>query len=376
MNHQERIRIWFVRTALDNIGGAERVIAQIMTHLPEDRFEPISVWLYEPGAFGEELAEKGIRTHTRLAKSRSDPWLFARLRKLAKQDKPHIIFTTENALACFWSGALRKLRLAPRLVIGFHTTRLQKKSVGVATRFAAPSADRLIALSPSHQHYWEGITRCPPEKFQIIPNGINLSRFHPAEDRLQARAEAGLPTDCPVVGLIAHLKPVKNLPLFVEVANRVLAAGEKAHFVIVGDGSEREPILAEIERRGLQAHFTLPGATSDPAAWHQRFDFLLLTSHSEAMPLTILEANACGAPAVATDVGGVRDVILQGETGFYSPAGEAEPLTQYLLQLIRDPALRQRMGETARQRAIQEYSLEGMLQRYSRLFEELASRVV
>jgi glycosyltransferase involved in cell wall biosynthesis len=366
------VRVWFVRTDLRSIGGAERVLYQIISGLDQQRFEPVPVLLYERGDFGTQIAEKGISVRTGLARSKRDLRLPLRLLKLAREIPPDVLFTTENAISLFWCGILRRLKRAKALVVGFHTTRFQTKSVRLALRFSAKYVDKFVALSATHQEFWQRATGAPDSKFVVIPNGIDMQRFCPIEDKASLLSAHGVPPNLPVVGLVAHLKAVKNLPLFVEVASRVLQAGTPAHFIVVGDGPESSTLRAEIENRRLQAHFTLPGSQPDPIAWHQMFDLLLLTSHSEAMPLTILEANACGVPAVATDVGGVRDVIVQGETGYSVPAGDVEALTGRVLELLRQPEKRIHMGQTARQRAVQQYSLDAMIHRYAELFEQLS----
>lgn len=367
------VRVWFVRTDLRSIGGAERVLFQIISGLDQHRFEPVPVLLYEHGDFGTQIAEKGIPVRSGMARSKLDLRLPFRLLRLAKEVPPDVLFTTENAISLFWCGALRRLKRAKALVAGFHTTRFQTKSVRLALRFSAKYVDQFVALSATHQQFWQQATGAPDSKFVIIPNGIDMQRFSPIEDKSALRSAHGIPSHVPVAGLVAHLKAVKNLPLFVEVAHRVLQTGTEAHFIVVGDGPESASLRAEIENRGLSSHFTLPGSQQEPAKWHQMFDVLLLTSHSEAMPLTILEANACGVPAVATDVGGVRDVIVQGETGCYVPAGDAKALTEHLLELFNQPETRLRMGQAARRRAEQYYSLDAMISRYAGLFERLSA---
>lgn len=366
-----RIRVWFVRTALDAIGGAEQIIAKVMRDLPKDQFDVTAIWLYEPGVYGEQLQSEGIQTFARLGTSRFDPRLPLRLIRLARQESPDIIFTTENALACFWSGMLKRLRLAPTLVIGFHTTRLERFNSRLAVRFAAPVADRLIALTETHRQYWQKQTKCSGEKFVVIPNGVDTDYFCPPPNRQVVRQQLGLPEKGCIIGLVAYFKPVKNLSLFVDVASRVIARHPDVHFTLVGDGPERPLLVQDIMQRGLTQHFTLPGVCEDPRHWYQAFDILLLTSRSEALPLAILEANSCGVPAVSTDVGGVRDVITHGETGFIAPPENAELLTRWVCYLMENPDRRVQMGMSARQRVIEQFSLHATVDRYTDLFRQL-----
>lgn len=367
-----RTRIWFMRTALDAIGGAERVIAKVMKSLPKEHFEVSAVWLYTAGTYGEELRREGIRTFSGLGTSRTDLRLPVRLIQLARRERPDIVFTTENALACFWAGLLKRWRLCRRLVIGFHVTQLNRRSYWIAVRLAAPVADKLVVLSETHLQHWQTLTQLPRERFVVIPNGVDTMRFVPPSDKRAHRLGLGLPADACTIGLVAYLKPVKNLPLFVEVASRVVSARKDVQFVLVGDGPERLPTEQAVQERMLQSFFRFVGAVHDTVPWQQALDIFLLTSHSEALPVAVLEANSCAVPAVATDVGGVRDVIVHGETGFCVPAGDATALARHVLILCENPQLRAAIGSAARERVVHYFSEAAMLQQYVQLFTGLA----
>ncbi|MEO0250309.1 MAG: glycosyltransferase [candidate division WOR-3 bacterium] len=369
----DRIRVWFVLTSLGNIGGAERVIYQTIAGLAPQRFEPVQVLFYQIGDLGTQLAEKGIPTFTSLASSRKDLRLPFRLRRLAKQMRPDVVFTTESTLPLFWCGLLRRLGSLPAYVVAIHTTRRPDPKARLAFRMGMPVAARIVALSPTHRELWQQRTHLPAEKFAVIPNGTDVHRFREPEDKRAVRRELGLPEDRLLVGVITFFKAFKNLPLFVEVAHRVLSKGVPAHFVMVGDGPEKEALVQNIQQRAIQAHFSLPGLFLDPVKWHQALDVELLTSSSdEAFPVTLVEAHACGVPVVATDIGGIRDIVVQDETGFILPPGDAEGLTARVIELLQNPDLRVRLGRQARARAVQEFSLEMMVQRYATLFEEVA----
>jgi glycosyltransferase involved in cell wall biosynthesis len=365
------IRIWFMRTALSKRGGAEAVVTRLMLSLPKEEFLPVAVWLYWKGEYGEMLCKAGISTYSGLARSRWDVRLPIRLLRLARQETPDLIMTTENALACFWAGVLKRLGQVPHLVLAFHTTRLVSRATYLAVRFTAPVCDRLVALTPSQQQFWQAVSRMPLERFAIIPNGIDIHAFVPTSDKVSLKRQLHLPEDKPVVGLVAYFKEVKNLPLFVEVAERLVQQGIDAHFVLVGDGPERPRIEQLITQKGLDSRFTLPGLCETPLIWYQAFDILLLTSYSEALPLTILEAAACEVPAVAADVGGVRDVIVEGVTGFIAPSGDVMRLADSVKQLIESPPLRLQMGHAARERVIRCFSSEVMAQQYIELFRQI-----
>ncbi|NUL82105.1 MAG: glycosyltransferase [Armatimonadetes bacterium] len=370
----ERIRIWFVSTALPGKGGAERVIYRLITEMDPQRFECVQVLLYERGDIGRQLAELGVPTFSNLAQSRKSLKLPFKLRRLAKQSPPDVLFTTDNNISSFWCSAMRRLGMAKGYVLGFH---MSPASLGRAARLslglAAKTADKIVALAPAHQKHWERLIGASPDRFVTIPNGIDIERFHPPANKAELRKQHGLPDDRPMVGVIAYLKPYKNIPLFIEVAHRVIKNGTPCHFAIVGDGPEQEMLQSDVRSRGIEEHFVFPGAVDDPAVWHQMCDVEMLTSiHTEAFPLTFLEANACGTPGIGTDIGGVRDLVVDGETGYVVPSQDAEALTERLLELLNNPNKRAAMGAKARERAVENYSSGVMVKRYEELFASVA----
>ncbi|MBK7366706.1 MAG: glycosyltransferase [Candidatus Eisenbacteria bacterium] len=143
---------------------------------------------------------------------------------------------------------------------------------------------------------------------------------------------------------------------------------------MIGDGPERAKIEAEIAAHGLGEVVLMLGARRDiPQLW-PAMDVAVLSSHPvvETLPVTLLEAHACGVPGVSTDVGSVRDVIAQGETGWLVPIGDVDALARRLTQLLRDEPERRRMGEAARVRAVREFDLANMVKAYEDLFVRTA----
>ncbi len=365
------IRLWIIDTELDLIGGAERVLYQIVMGLDLSRFAVTLVMLYGEGEIVRLARQRGIHTVCHLGKNRFDPRIPLRLFRLARQERPDLVFTTGNLIATFWGTVLRQFGYAQRQIVAFHTARLLSWRVRPILRWRKQWVDRFVALAPAQMHFWQQQLGLHAQHFTIIPNGIDTTHFTPPADKRAVRRQLGLPEDALIIGNIAFFKPVKNLSLFVEIAAEVKQQFAESHFVLVGDGVERPHIEEQIRQRGLTAAFTLPGLQRDTAVWHQAMDILLLTSHSEAFPLTLAEAAACGVPVVATAAGGVPDVVQDGKTGLLAPPGDKSLLVTHLARLCHDPALRQQLGQNAREWAVKEFSVEQMVQRYSRLFLEL-----
>lgn len=372
---KDSIRLWYLTTQFASIGGAERMLFKVLSGLPDPPFSVSLVTLYESGDLAEKLREKGMNLHTRLARNRWDLRLFPHLYQLARREHPHIVLTTTNAISYVWGTVIRQLGLAKQLVVSFHVTRFLRKYHRWLLKGRASFVDMFIALTPQNGAFWQNELRIASEKIRIIPNGVDTDHFVPLESgKAVVRTALGIPPNACVVGNVAYFKPVKNLPRFVSIAQKVAMRVPNAFFVLVGDGSERAHVESLIEKLGLKSAFLLPGEVRQPLAWYQAMDVFLLTSDSEALPVAILESGSCAVPAVATDVGGVSDVILHGETGFVAPCEAEEAIADYVVQLCQDESLRKKMGANARQRVVQAFSEQAMVQRYTDLFLNLANR--
>lgn len=367
------IRLWYLTTQFASIGGAERMLFKVLSGLPKSQFAVSVITLYASGDLAEKLRDKGTDLHTRLVRNRWDVSLLPRLCQLARKERPDIVLTTTNAISYFSASVIRQLRITKNLVVSFRVTYFPRKYHRFLLRSRASIVDMFVALTPQNAQFWKSELRIPADKLLVIPNGIDTDYFVPPDSgKAELRTSLGIPPDAFVVGKVAYFKPVKNIPRFVSIARKVAARLPNAFFVLVGDGPERPRIEALIEKVGLRAQFLLPGEVPQPREWFQAMDVFLLTSDSEALPGVLLESGSCAVPAVATDVGGVSDVILHGETGFVAPREAEDMLADYVVQLRLNEPLRQRMGANARQRVVQEFSEQAMVQKYKDLFCRLA----
>jgi glycosyltransferase involved in cell wall biosynthesis len=166
---------------------------------------------------------------------------------------------------------------------------------------------------------------------------------------------------------------VKNLGLLLEACAGLRAHGMEFRCALVGDGPCRGELAAARARLGLEQIVEMPGAAEQATvlAWWQRATVAVLSSENEGMPVSLMEAAACGVPAVATSVGGVPELVEDGVTGVLTPPGDARALTAGLEQLLRDPARTARMGQAARRRAEERFSLARQVDRLLALWAEL-----
>lgn len=370
-------RVAFVQAWL-TVGGAERLIQALAGRMDRSRIEASIINLYGPGVIGEQMMSAGWPMVNHLARSKFDPFVAGRLQRALQDVKADVVYVWDSALPMFWLGQQRRKHPRPRVVLGFHSTGKLGHPVQhfLARRSTVPVADQLVALSATHRAFLARELRVPESRFAVLSSGVDLARFHTSVDRADARRAAGLPEGVPLAGIVAALRPEKNHALFLAAARRALASVPDAHFVIVGDGPERSEVERLCAESGLGDRVHMLGTREDVPTLYRALDVAVLSSHPivETLPVTLIEAAACGTPAVATSVGSVRDVVADGETGFVVGIGDAAALGDSLARLLSDRALRERMGVAARARAEARFDERDMFRRYEALFEEVASR--
>ena len=235
-------------------------------------------------------------------------------------------------------------------------------------RIGLRAAHRLVVPSEQLEKIARTAWAQPPERVERIPNGIEVERYAapPAED-----AMPGLPPGGLVIGTVAGLRPVKNLPRLV----RAFAAmrDKTARLVIVGQGPESERIAAEARAHGVASRVHLPGFLPEPARYIGRFDIFALSSNSEQFPISLVEAMAAGLPAVATAVGDIPAMVSADNRPLIVAPEDEAGFTAALDSLGDRPDLRSSIGRANLQKAVAEYDEKKMIARYARLYGEAIS---
>ncbi len=207
----------------------------------------------------------------------------------------------------------------------------------------------------------------PAHKIRIIPSGVPVPTRLPS--RADARARLGLPSDAFVISSLARLTPHKSIGDLIEAAARVPDPQEKLRVVVAGDGPERAA-LGDLAAARLGPRATFLGRLPDEIVpdVYAASDLFCLPSQLEGFGLVYVEAAYRGVPSIGTNVGGVPDVIIDGETGLLVPVGDVAALAAAIVRLRDDPPLRRRLGEAARTRAYAEFTVERMTERYANVF--------
>jgi glycosyltransferase involved in cell wall biosynthesis len=211
----------------------------------------------------------------------------------------------------------------------------------------------------------EGVS---PRRVRVLENGVDLSRFPPPHP---ARQSANGPTTPARVGIVANLRPVKNLDLFIRAAALMAPEFPRATFHIAGTGELAQELDSLARALGLKDRCVLHGSVADIPAFLAGLDVAVLCSRSEGMSNALLEYMAAGKAIVATAVGANVQLLENNVNGLLVPVGDPVRLAGALRRLLRDPALGRRLGTAARQKVEQSYSREAMVRRFEAFYREL-----
>jgi len=303
-----------------------------------------------------------------------------RLARLIRKLRPDVVHThTAKAGAVGRTAALLAWPRRPVVVHTFHGHVLRGYfGTGGTLVFRAietllaRASDRLIAVSPEVRDELVALHVAPRERFSVVRLGIELEpRVHFEGDPAEVRRRHGIPEGKFVVGWFGRMTAVKRTDDLLTMLAGVRERGVDALLLLVGDGDDRERLEQRAHDLGLARSCLFLGYQEDVAPWYAICDAVVLTSASEGTPVTIIEALAAGRPVVATKVGGVPDVVDEGETGFLVRPHDTHALAERLEILAGDPVRRRAMGDLGRARMLERYAVERLVEDVDALYREL-----
>jgi len=305
-----------------------------------------------------------------------------RLAKLIRKERPQILHThtakagTVGRVAARLAGSRRP----PIVVHTFHGHVLRGYFGPTRTlffrlleRWLAAGTTALIAVSPQVRDDLVALGVARRERFVVIRLGIELDeRVAPEQDgRADSRRYLGIPGDRFAVGWIGRMTAVKRTDDVLIAFKSLRDSGVDAVLCMIGDGPDRLQLEQRAHELGVARDTLFLGYQEDVAPFYAAFDALVLPSGNEGTPVTVIEALAAERPVVATRVGGVPDVVRDGEDGFLVEAGATDDLAERLGRLARDPVLRARMGKKGRERVLPRYAVDRLVDDVDELYRSL-----
>jgi glycosyltransferase involved in cell wall biosynthesis len=236
-------------------------------------------------------------------------------------------------------------------------------------RLASHFADEVVAVSHRTRDELIRFEGIPPEKISVIYNGINI-KLTRKESREGLRMELGLTNGETVIGTVGRLEDQKGLELLLASMPHVLRQSPNTRFLIVGGGSKEQELKQLASELQVSEHVLFTGWRSDAVDLIQAFDVFVTTSRFEGMPMVLLEAMALSKPIVATSVGGVSEVVKDGQNGILVKSRDPEEVSKALLALISDRRSAEQMGRNGRIRYEESFTAEAMATAYERLYRK------
>jgi glycosyltransferase involved in cell wall biosynthesis len=242
-----------------------------------------------------------------------------------------------------------------------------RKKARLINPFIALTSHRLVAISVATREALIEYEYLPASKIAVIYNGI--APLTVKDDRKQELiTELGIKSGDVVIGTVARLDAVKNQPMMLQATRALIDQGYKVRLLLVGDGPERENLEAITQQLNLNSAVIFTGFQSQPADYLSLMDIFLLPSFTEGTSMTLLEAMSLGIPTVATRVGGTPEIVEDKETGLLVESDDLEAFTSAIKNLLDQPAERERMGNAAKVRFDQNFSVAKMVNQYQEIY--------
>ncbi len=351
-------------------GGMQNQLRIITLGMNPEKYNVSVCCLREAGHFAEKIRAAGIPVHV-LGKSRKvDLSLIFKLRRLMRENSIDIVHT-HNWTANLWGrlGAIAagvKHIIAYEINIGRGRGRLHHLIDHLLSRFTTYIAANSEAC---RDEFLIPKERIPVEKIKIVHSAVEMPTGLKEHDRAALRRRYGLPPDAFVAGTVSRLDRVKGHEYLIRAARDINDSGRRAYFLIAGEDETMMPeLVALVKEYNLTEYVRFIGWVTDVSRVYPILDAFVLPSLTESLPVSIIEAMSFGVPVVASRVGGIPELIVDGATGFLTPPADASALAEKISALIDDAELRERFSEEALRRARECFTAEKMVREFEALY--------
>ncbi len=362
-------RIIYLITDLD-VGGAENSLYQLVTHLNRKKFSPVVYSLSGEGKIAEKLRGKGIEVSCLGARNKFDITVFFKLIKLLRNKKPHILHTYLFH-ANFIGRIAGWLTGIPIIISSIRTMEKQKWHHVYLDMLTCWMVDKEVCVSKEVEKFIRKYAKVPTHKLITIYNGIDFGSLGLSKSEKAKKEELSITQFHSVIGTVGHLTVAKGLIYLLRAFQLVLKNFPNTYLLVVGEGPQKQKLKKLALELNIASSVKFLGFREDAIEIITVMDVFVLPSLWEGMPNVILEAYALGKPVVSTWVGGAKEIIQDGDTGFLVPPRAWWSLAYSIKLLLENSKIREEFGTKGKELVNNNFSLDRMVKSTEKLYEEL-----
>ncbi|HEY4706344.1 MAG TPA: glycosyltransferase [Thermodesulfobacteriota bacterium] len=366
----ERVRVLHLVQGLE-VGGLEYMVVNLIKGLDNARYAPAVCCFDGLGSLESKL--RGVDVHLLRRRQGVDYAYPFRLAALLRRERTQILHL-HNPTAYFYGALAGAVARVPLVVYTEHARDIRPNmKIRVADKLLSFFTDRVVAVAGHVKRNLVEYEWFNPSKVRVIYNGIDDSRFSAgAGSEARAREALGIGESVPIIGIVARLDPIKNHRCLIKAMRLVVDAFPGALLLVVGDGPLRGELEEESRATGLGDNVRFLGTRADVESILRSLDVFVLSSVSEGLPLTVLEAMAAGRPIVATRVGGIPEAIEDGVDGLLVPPDDERGLAAAIKGMLADKKRAGEMARSARKKFEKSFSLRQMISNYEEVYSSAA----
>lgn len=343
------------------VGGAEKLLLDICRKLDKDDFDISVVVLQEDNPLQSAFEAAGVDLFFLHKKNKFDFDVVRRLTRLFEQERPDIVHTHLFG-ADFWGGIAAKKAGVKKLVSTKHDVLDEgflKSKLGRKTR---QKIDKVIAISKATKEFLIEDEKVDPDKIQIIYNGIDVNKFYQPESEI-------LRTDKLLIGSVGRLNKEKGYKHLIRACRFLKKRNWK--IILVGDGPLRKDLEAQTRFLGVEDNVRFSGMVQDVRSYYDEFEVFVLPSVSEGLSLSILEAALAGKFVIATNVGGIPEIITDQETGLLFKPKSIEQLLDRLEWVLNHKNEARRMARALQRKVLENFDINKIIEQYEQMYTAL-----
>jgi glycosyltransferase involved in cell wall biosynthesis len=358
------------------IGGSEMVAANVCANLDRDFFDPMILFMYKStGAMPDVLSDLGVAcSGFELTRFSS---IFSPLIIASVLNRLHIDILHVHHIPLYMKSALGvRLSRVKGVVFTEHAKFSISKSVQLqkACWSAIRNVDFFSTVSDNLKQYFVNELGMPAQSIEVICNGVDTKRFCPENGKGRLAQLLAVSNSAPIIISVGRLAEAKDHESLLYVMKWLVDSGRDVHLALVGEGDMREHLEVCIRELGLAQCVTLLGNRTDVHELLPDATLFALSSRREGLPMALLEAMAASLPVVATNVGGIHEVILDGKNGFLVPPENPELLAKKIGGILDNPDVAENLGKRGRDAVESNYSMRTTAAQYSQLYKKILAQ--